>query len=145
MSKPYLLNLMRRRRSGKSLIRRRASPTAELLESWNPLGNPKLFRLVRFQCKRLILMVGERGFEPPTPWSRTRCSTRLSHSPTDRGIPPTARTPWGLEFKQYNILRLAVFANRASRTLLCWLLLLQLYSPRVTSLSTLCCWSSRGA
>src|ERR1700691_205914 len=29
-------------------------------------------------------MVGERGFEPPTPWSRTRCSTRLSHSPTTR-------------------------------------------------------------
>src|ERR1700675_1683401 len=28
-------------------------------------------------------MVGERGFEPPTPWSRTRCSTRLSHSPTN--------------------------------------------------------------
>ena len=27
-------------------------------------------------------MVGARGFEPPTPWSRTRCSTRLSHSPT---------------------------------------------------------------
>ena len=27
------------------------------------------------------VMVGERGFEPPTPWSRTRCSTRLSHSP----------------------------------------------------------------
>jgi hypothetical protein len=30
-------------------------------------------------------MVGERGFEPPTPWSRTRCSTRLSHSPTCAG------------------------------------------------------------
>ncbi len=29
----------------------------------------------------LIILVGERGFEPPTPWSRTRCSTRLSHSP----------------------------------------------------------------
>ena len=28
------------------------------------------------------MLVGERGFEPPTPWSRTRCSTRLSHSPT---------------------------------------------------------------
>ena len=27
-------------------------------------------------------MVGETGFEPATPWSRTRCSTRLSHSPT---------------------------------------------------------------
>jgi len=32
-------------------------------------------------CKLLIRLVGERGFEPPTPWSRTRCSTRLSHSP----------------------------------------------------------------
>src|SRR5215831_13498421 len=32
-------------------------------------------------CNLLKRMVGERGFEPPTPWSRTRCSTRLSHSP----------------------------------------------------------------
>src|SRR6266568_5446623 len=39
---------------------------------------------VRFiSLKRLV---GERGFEPPTPWSRTRCSTRLSHSPTDRPV-----------------------------------------------------------
>ena len=30
-----------------------------------------------------IEMVGARGFEPPTPWSRTRCSTRLSHAPTN--------------------------------------------------------------
>ena len=35
---------------------------------------------VQFKC--LKKLVGERGFEPPTPWSRTRCSTRLSHSPT---------------------------------------------------------------
>jgi hypothetical protein len=34
------------------------------------------------QVNRLKRLVGERGFEPPTPWSRTRCSTRLSHSPT---------------------------------------------------------------
>ena len=34
------------------------------------------------QFKCLKRLVGERGFEPPTPWSRTRCSTRLSHSPT---------------------------------------------------------------
>src|SRR5690348_15594525 len=34
-------------------------------------------------CKLLKVLVGERGFEPPTPWSRTRCSTRLSHSPTE--------------------------------------------------------------
>ena len=35
-------------------------------------------------CKSLKIMVGARGFEPPTPWSRTRCSTRLSHAPTMR-------------------------------------------------------------
>ena len=31
--------------------------------------------------KLLKILVGARGFEPPTPWSRTRCSTRLSHAP----------------------------------------------------------------
>src|SRR4051812_27090638 len=36
-------------------------------------------------------LVGERGFEPPTPWSRTRCSTRLSHSPTVCGRGRTLR------------------------------------------------------
>src|SRR5207237_1918467 len=30
-------------------------------------------------------MVGARGFEPPPPWARTRCSTRLSHAPTAGG------------------------------------------------------------
>ena len=29
------------------------------------------------------LLVGARGFEPPTPRSRTECSTRLSHAPTE--------------------------------------------------------------
>ena len=27
-------------------------------------------------------LVGARGFEPPTPWSRTRCATRLRYAPT---------------------------------------------------------------
>jgi hypothetical protein len=27
-------------------------------------------------------MVGARGFEPPTPWSRTKCATRLRYAPT---------------------------------------------------------------
>jgi hypothetical protein len=35
----------------------------------------KALRFHRFQqygfCQSLILMVGERGFEPPTPWSQT--------------------------------------------------------------------------
>jgi hypothetical protein len=46
-------------------------------------------------------MVGASGFEPPTPRSRTECSTRLSHAPTQartrivahflRGLRPAAR------------------------------------------------------
>src|SRR6267154_4199533 len=44
---------------------------------------------VSFKC--LKRLVGERGFEPPTPWSRTRCSTRLSHSPTVRVLSITDR------------------------------------------------------
>src|SRR6516225_11250650 len=31
-----------------------------------------------------VELVGVAGFEPATPSSRTRCSTRLSHTPTDR-------------------------------------------------------------
>src|SRR5271169_1121542 len=45
----------------------------------------KLRKQLKEREKRLV---GERGFEPPTPWSRTRCSTRLSHSPTERGRQP---------------------------------------------------------
>jgi hypothetical protein len=41
--------------------------------------------------KYLKELVGARGFEPPTPWSRTRCSTRLSHAPT-RSIRLTSGT-----------------------------------------------------
>jgi hypothetical protein len=52
-----------------------------MLAKNDPLGHTIQHRDIC--CNRLILkMVGERGFEPPTPWSRTRCSTRLSHSPT---------------------------------------------------------------
>jgi hypothetical protein len=46
---------------------------------------------VAFKC--LKRLVGERGFEPPTPWSRTRCSTRLSHSPTTRAATSKAIHP----------------------------------------------------
>jgi hypothetical protein len=43
---------------------------------YSPTNTPTI-HYIRF-------LVGERGFEPPTPWSRTRCSTRLSHSPNLR-------------------------------------------------------------
>ena len=36
--------------------------------------------------KRLKLVVGARGFEPPTSRSRTERSTRLSHAPTSKWI-----------------------------------------------------------
>jgi hypothetical protein len=29
-----------------------------------------------------FVMVGAKGFEPPTPWSQTRCATRLRYAPT---------------------------------------------------------------
>ena len=30
---------------------------------------------------RLLKVVGEEGFEPPTLWSQTRCATKLRYSP----------------------------------------------------------------
>jgi hypothetical protein len=38
------------------------------------------FNLV-FERAKFGRMVGARGFEPPTPWSRTRCATRLRYAP----------------------------------------------------------------
>src|SRR5512139_1966835 len=44
----------------------------------------------------LEIMVGMTGFEPATPWSRTRCSTRLSHIPTETAM--LARTSPGRQY-----------------------------------------------
>src|SRR4029077_443288 len=54
--------------------------TGNTSEKHSPLNRSYLLQMIKER------MVGERGFEPPTPWSRTRCSTRLSHSPTDSSI-----------------------------------------------------------
>ena len=65
------------RQSAEGPPRRRNGQTVGTL-----LGTPGCLTYQnRMQVIDSILMVGERGFEPPTPWSRTRCSTRLSHSP----------------------------------------------------------------
>ena len=37
-------------------------------------------------------MVGKTGFEPATPWSQTKCSTKLSYFPK-YGAPEGIRTP----------------------------------------------------
>src|SRR5262249_20061409 len=84
-------------------------------------------------------LVGERGFEPPTPWSRTRCSTRLSHSPNaernrrgllggygrsliialNRGIADIARDRRQRRHRERSIQQSARNANRAiSRVIL---------------------------
>ncbi len=41
---------------------------------------------------QLKYMVGKTGFEPATPWSQTRCSTKLSHFRII-GVPGETRTP----------------------------------------------------
>jgi malonyl-CoA/methylmalonyl-CoA synthetase len=47
-------------------------------------------RLFPRAASLLRILVGVRGFEPPTPASRRQCSTRLSYTPTvPRGIAPT--------------------------------------------------------
>ena len=38
-------------------------------------------------------MVGKTGFEPATPWSQTKCSTKLSHFPKKNGVLEGIRTP----------------------------------------------------
>jgi hypothetical protein len=62
--------------SGESRERIRDAGTVYNFDTIVVDGKPEV---VVMSLKRLV---GERGFEPPTPWSRTRCSTRLSHSPT---------------------------------------------------------------
>src|SRR3954466_7804649 len=37
-------------------------------------------------------MVGKTGFEPATPWSQTKCSTKLSYFPINNGAPERSRT-----------------------------------------------------
>src|SRR5882757_9488905 len=46
-------------------------------------------------------LVGVIGFEPTTPSSRTRCSTRLSHTPTDgRSYSDAPPAPQAREFRR---------------------------------------------
>src|SRR5215471_16961837 len=49
------------------------------VEGENP--KTKAAALQNHSGNRGLHEVGETGFEPATPWSRTKCSTRLSHSP----------------------------------------------------------------
>ena len=45
-------------------------------------------------------MVGETGFEPATPWTQTKCATKLRYSPTDslKTLPNTSTDKLKLSF-----------------------------------------------
>ena len=59
-------------------------------------AGPKIGRGITFHLEQatpsqdkkgyLCHMVGARGFEPPTPCSRSRCATRLRYAPHHRGL-----------------------------------------------------------
>ena len=53
-----------------------------------------LLEIGKLECfinKKLQIVVEARGFEPPTPWSRTRCATKLRYSSPP--IPKVYRKP----------------------------------------------------
>ena len=40
------------------------------------------FKGLNYLILLVLFVVGARGFEPPTPWSQTRCAARLRYAPT---------------------------------------------------------------
>src|SRR5512138_114156 len=54
------------------------------ISAYGSRRQPKRVHEKSLRFRRLFddLVVGASGFEPPTPRSRTECSTRLSHAPT---------------------------------------------------------------
>ena len=44
--------------------------------------DPRLRRPLLYPTELQTHMVGAAGFEPATPWSQARCSTKLSHAPS---------------------------------------------------------------
>ena len=96
---PFGNNPMQAQRRGRGNIVLRNVSGARCNGLWNRKGEGKRLHNDK-KMKRghgpgsrnpLDFMVGMTGFEPATPWSRTRCSTRLSHIPTtETGMLATA-------------------------------------------------------
>ena len=57
------------------------------------MGLQRTKKAYSFICLISKLMVGKTGFEPATPWSQTKCSTKLSHFPLYNGALEGIRTP----------------------------------------------------
>ena len=60
-----------------------------------PKTRPKFFQARKspYKIRANYKMVGKTGFEPATPWSQTKCSTKLSHFPIISGALEGIRTP----------------------------------------------------
>jgi hypothetical protein len=56
------------------------------LDNWSADLTPWVLGQGSYNLFIFNKLVGARGFEPPTPWSRTRCATRLRYAPTSNGI-----------------------------------------------------------
>ena len=66
-----------------------STSTVHLGTKWAQFGHEMGTNMMRFREKShnyLFLLVGVRGFEPPTPASRTQYSTRLSYTPNQHGV-----------------------------------------------------------
>ena len=63
--------------------------------------------------KPLTFLVGMRGFEPPTPCSRSMCSTRLSHIPT--AYPPPAPAACRLALPGWSICTQRILPRQLKR------------------------------
>ncbi len=50
------------------------------------LTNGFLWSCLKTANNTLRIVVGERGFEPPTHWSQTSCATKLRYSPTGDAV-----------------------------------------------------------
>jgi hypothetical protein len=61
-----------------------------------PLNYTRVLKLISSidLLNQIILMVGKTGFEPATPWSQTRCSTKLSHFPFFPVSPKRSQIDW---------------------------------------------------
>ncbi len=70
--------------SGVTEVRRRALVSSSTKITRVLVSVAAVVAAEAFRCLKLLsYLVGVRGFEPPTPSSRTRCATRLRYTPIE--------------------------------------------------------------
>ena len=66
-------------------------------------------------------MVGKTGFEPATPWSQTKCSTKLSHFPMVRSKGFEPLTFWFVAKHSIQLSYERIYAPNLSKKIKWWL------------------------